>query len=181
MQPGNIEVTGIPLEHLAKAAYSRSRPQGLGFMHFQEGDLTDEEIAKIIDRYKNHKHMAVSMDYVKGRSCKFHVRREGERLFIGNTWYDHSTSQLETLLSSVGLSPDLVAKAREEETKYHDLCVSLAIGLLNASDGTMTTSIDDKKLDSDISFGLYLAKDRGLVTEKYENGHSIWQIAKKAA
>jgi hypothetical protein len=86
MQVGQIEVTGVPLEALVRAAYRPSRPQGLGFINYQDGDLTDAEVAEIIGR--GNEHTPISMDYVKGRSCKFHVRRDGERLFIGTSWYD---------------------------------------------------------------------------------------------
>ncbi len=117
MRPGMIEVTGVPLEALVRAAYRPIRPQGLGFMHFQEGDLDDETVAAIIKKDANSRGVAVGMDYVKGRSCKFYVYREGERLFIKSRWYDHSDGQLRDLVSGVGLSADLIDKARDEEEK----------------------------------------------------------------
>lgn len=177
MRAGMIEVTGVALADLIKAAYNPSRPQGLGFLHFQEGDLTDAEVEEIIARGNNR--IAVRMDYVKGRSCKFTVTREGDKLFIANNWYDHSTAQLEQLLTSVGLSADLVAKARKAQTDHEDACVEKALKMLAMQNDTFEAHIEHP-LDEDIALGLFFARDRGLVTETYAGQVSTWTLLKAA-
>lgn len=135
MKAGRIEVTGVPLESLVRAAYNPSRPQGLGVFAFQPGDLSDELVATIIERGSGDRMMAISMDYVQGRSCKFNVQRDCGRLFIRNQWYDHSDGQLRALLASVGLSPDLVDKAREEEARYIEAAIADATAFLKEHGG----------------------------------------------
>ena len=96
-----IEVTGVDLKELVKAAYDLSKPQGLGFLHFEEGGLSDEEAEKYIT---DHPRFAVMMDYVKGRACKLDVFKDSEgRLFIQGSWFDHSEAQLAELLKRIGI------------------------------------------------------------------------------
>ncbi len=95
-----INVTDVPLEELAKAAYSLSVPVGMGMLHFVEGELSDQDAKELVDSYALNTRIALSMDYVKGRCCKFHVRRnkEDSTLWIDDKWYDHSDGQLQKLL-----------------------------------------------------------------------------------
>lgn len=94
-----IEVTNLNLVDLVKKAYLLSKPQGMGFLHYMEGDeLSDIEATNLID-YGNPC-IAVSMDYVKGRSCKFAVFNNEGKLFIEDIWYDHSPEDLDKLLES---------------------------------------------------------------------------------
>lgn len=95
-----IDVTGCKLTDLVKAAYDLSSPQGLGFLHHEEGTLTDEQADSMINEEGQ---IAVSMDYVKGRACKMTVFRDGEKLFIRDTWYDHTENQLMRLLDMVAV------------------------------------------------------------------------------
>jgi len=97
----NIDVTSVNLVTLAKEAYKLSVLQGLGFLHFEEGGLTDEEAQGIVDSYKDDKMVALSMDYVKGRACKMHVHREKGKLHIRSPWYDHTDAQLKELLIAI--------------------------------------------------------------------------------
>lgn len=145
MRPGMIEVTGVPLEQLVRAAYNPSRPQGLGLLHFQPGDLSDAEVAAIVDRGSNDRQLAISMDYVKGRSCKFAVARGQEgRLYIKNRWYDHSDGQIRDLLASVGLSPDLLDKAREEEERHRVEALIAAKAFLQEHGGSFVETMQNR-------------------------------------
>lgn len=99
-----IDVTGVDLVALAKKAYELSSPQGLGISHFTPEPLTDEEVRRLVERKKCY---PLSMDYVKGRSIKLHVRREGDRLFVSESWYDHTKEQYRELLQSVGIEIDI--------------------------------------------------------------------------
>ncbi len=97
-----IEITGVNLVELVKRAYDLSNPQGLGFIHYKDGGLSDEQANSLIDENDRY---PVSLDYVCGRACKLDVfKSDDERLYIRNKWYDHSAQQLKDLLLSVGLS-----------------------------------------------------------------------------
>lgn len=111
-----LNVTGVELKDLAKAAYRFSRPQGLGYLHFEEGELSDEVAQQIIDAGKKYSGCGLSMDYVKGRACKLHaIARNGE-LFISGRWYDHSEHDLQDLLAAIGKSDALVVEELPERT-----------------------------------------------------------------
>lgn len=99
-----IEITGCDLTKLVKAAYSLSKPQGMGFLQFKPGDLSDEETAEILAR--GTKTEPVSMDYVLGRACKLDVFcDENNRLWILDDWFDYSDAQLAQLLHAIDISP----------------------------------------------------------------------------
>jgi hypothetical protein len=95
-----IDITGVDLVKFVKKAYELSGPQGLGFLHAKGGSLTDEETQELI---RPTGRIALSMDYVHGRACKMTVFREGDRLEIRDTWYDHSDLLLERLLGAFDL------------------------------------------------------------------------------
>lgn len=97
-----IDITGTDLRKFIAKAYDLSRPQGMGYLHFQDGPLPDEMIDKILDVKSSH--CVASMDYVLGRSVKMAIYRKGDRLLIGGPdWYDHSDYHLEALLSADGV------------------------------------------------------------------------------
>lgn len=98
-----IEITGVDLVKFVQATYALSSPQGMGFLHFQEGGLPEDEAREIIERESPKGRVAASMDYVRGRACKMVVFRAGDRLFIRPTWFDHSDSQLRELLEKFGI------------------------------------------------------------------------------
>ena len=96
-----IDVTEIGLVNLIKKAYLLSSPQGFGFLHYKDGDeLTPDEVGKLITQSRGCSNIAVRLDYVKGRACKLRVFRVGERLYINNSWYDHSESDLIQLINN---------------------------------------------------------------------------------
>ena len=99
----DIEVTGVDLRELVRAAYDLSRPQGLGFLHFQQGSLTDEEVDALV-KPPPYGRTLVSLDYVKGRACKFAVwADENGKRWIRGDWYDHTDADLSELLERVGI------------------------------------------------------------------------------
>ncbi len=93
-----IEVTHCKLTDIAKAAYDLSEPVGLGFLHYKEGSLTDEEAEALVAA---NEYTPLSLDYVKGRCCKLTVWANGGRLYISDSWYDHTPEQLQTLLERI--------------------------------------------------------------------------------
>lgn len=101
-----IDTTGVDLKDLIRHVYDLSLPQGLGFLHYQSGSLTDDEIQQVLDRQEKEKlpgHVALYLDYIKGRSCKMLVFRDGDNLFIHDQWMDHYDTDLEKLLKRLGV------------------------------------------------------------------------------
>ncbi len=107
-----IDITGVDLVKFAQKVYDLSVPQGLGFLHFKSGGLSEEDARELIEKWENMKptNTALSMDYVHGRACKMHVRKEGGKLLIADTWYDHTDSQFEELLKSFSI--ELTSKSK---------------------------------------------------------------------
>src|SRR4030042_6084821 len=91
-----IDITGIDLIKFVKKVYDLSMPQGLGFLHFESGSLTDAEAKLFI--HEKDPYNIVDMDYVKGRSCKMDIFKKDNKLFINDSWYDHTDEQLQKLL-----------------------------------------------------------------------------------
>ncbi len=99
-----INITGVNLIEFVKEVYRLSVPAGLGWLHFTEGELTDEEAKEILDVWKNDKQFALDMDYIKGRACKMTASRKdrgGKEIFIRSPWHDHTDIQLEKLLKAI--------------------------------------------------------------------------------
>ena len=98
----NYDITGCNLLELVKAAYDLSAPQGMGFLHYKQGKMTDEQAQEILDKDDGGK-VAIHMDYVGGRSIKLRVLRKGDMIYIEerseeNKWYDHTNAQFDELL-----------------------------------------------------------------------------------
>ena len=181
---GMIEVTGVDLRDMLRAAYRLSSPQGLGFLHARDGELDDAMVEEIISRDDGNKWTAIGTDYVHGRAMKFSVRRYDGRLYIQRRWFDHSQAQLAELLSAVGLSPDLIDKAEAEWREHVERDVSFVLQHMKDSNGT----IIERHADFDPFFaehatGLYAAKDRGLVKDEYASGdrQTIWRLVEGPA
>ena len=174
---GYIEVTGVPLEKIVHAAYNQSRPQGLGLLHFQPGGLTDEEVAAIIGMNRGRM-FAVQMDYVKGRSIKMDVRKEDDRLFIKNRWYDHSDGELRELLRALDLSPDLIEASRAEQETDELARVDAALAFLRQHDGQyfMGRNISPDALGAMVYDGLYHALTRGKVKQEFTDAGEVWTV-----
>jgi hypothetical protein len=108
-----IDVTGVDVVELVKKAYELSRPQGLGMMHFTPEPMSDEEAQAIIDSNDSGE---IHLDYVGGRSCKFHVFNKDGKLEVGKSWYDHTDKQLVELLAHVGIT------IKEGQTDHGGAC-----------------------------------------------------------
>ena len=106
-----IDVTGVDLVKLAQKAYELSSPQGMGFLHFAPGGLTEEEAQSLVN--KDDRWGPLSMDYVRGRSIKLHVRRDNGKLVLPDSWYDHTDSQYKELLEEVGVE---ISKAPKDHS-----------------------------------------------------------------
>lgn len=98
-----IDITGIDLVEFTKKVYELSVPQGMGMLHFTPDPLTDEEAKSLVALSKDDKRIALSMDYVKGRACKMHVRKDNDKLTISDAWYDHTDQAYQQLLDHFGI------------------------------------------------------------------------------
>lgn len=97
-----IDITGCDLRKVIQEAYDLSVPQGMGFLHFKPGPLSEEEVTGIWERFKNDNQLALSMDYIKGRAVKLTVFRRDGRLYIDTQWYDHPPHDYDLFLERIG-------------------------------------------------------------------------------
>ncbi len=110
-----IEIPADKLADAVKAAYTLSVPIGMGHLHYRQGPL-DEGTLKDILSHEHYGDVAVHLDYVHGRCCKFVVfKDEAGKLFIAPDWYDHSEPELVSLLTTIGIenAQELVDSANE--------------------------------------------------------------------
>jgi hypothetical protein len=152
----------------------------LGHLHFQPGDLTDKEIAAIIERFATSTFTAVGMDYVKGRSVKMTVRKDKDgRHFISNRWYDHGDSALRQFLTAIGLSPDLLDRARAEQEAHEAACTDAALSFLQKQHGryVMPRHVSPEDLEPLVYDGLYHGQARGKIKCNWNDGEQIWELA----
>lgn len=183
---GYIEVTGCDLATLVRAAYSPSRQQGLGvFDSSGRADLTDEAVEEVLDRGRNDPMCAVGIDYLNGRSVKMHVYKDGERLFIQNTWYDHSDAELAAFLAQIGIAPEKIDLARKEQADDRAAFMQAAVNYLRERGGQIlqnrglrTIPEPEDTLPKDVDRGLWPACADGLVTEEYQSdtGLTLWKL-----
>lgn len=97
-----IDITGVDLVVFAKKVYDLSSPQGMGVLHYTPDPLTDDEAKQLVAENSDR---PLSMDYVKGCTCKMVVWRNADRLGIRDTWYDHTDRVFKQLLESFGIKP----------------------------------------------------------------------------
>lgn len=185
---GYIEVTGCDLATLVRAAYSPSKQQGLGVLDARgRSDLTNEDVEAILARGRGDPLCACNIDYLNGRSVKMLVFKDGDRLFIRNSWYDHSDDDLAALLEQIGLSPDRIGIARKEEADHRAACIETAVAYLQDHGGRIlqnrglkTQPSPDDVLPDDVERGLWLGRYCGLIAEEYnsDTGLTLWELSK---
>lgn len=90
--------------------YELSKPQGLGYLHYQPGPLADNYAQAIVQKMERNpgSHVALTMDYVLGRAVKMTIfvdKQTSRRYMHGKTvgWYDHTPQDLQTLIDEFGL------------------------------------------------------------------------------
>jgi hypothetical protein len=105
-----IVVTGIDLVKLTQQAYALSRPQGMGFLHFTEGELSQADAQKLVDRSSGQSRIALSLDYVVGRAVKLTVFKDKIGLFMDTRWFDHTDEDLRKLLKACDVPEVEIAK-----------------------------------------------------------------------
>lgn len=98
-----IPISRDNLPKVIAKAYELSKPQGMGYLHFQEGGIPEDVLQKILSRSDAEEggyHKRVSLDYVQGRAVKLSIpydEETGEFYISGDRWYDHSGSQWDEL------------------------------------------------------------------------------------
>lgn len=110
-----IKLGKIDQVKFLQKAYELSKPQGMGFLHFEPGELPDAEAAQWVKRCSDAR--GVSYDYVNGRSLKLHIEiDENGESSMHDSWYDHTDRQLKELMASVGVAP------KQEDEKHGVAC-----------------------------------------------------------
>lgn len=121
---GYIDVTALDLRKMVAAAFDKSQPQGLGFLHHKAEPLSEAELDQLIGGMRattDGEREALSLDYVRGRSMKFIVLGEGGKRYWRLGWYDHTFDQQYAVLVEAGMSEAearaAVEKAEAEEAE----------------------------------------------------------------
>lgn len=113
-----IKVDKLDLVKFTQDVYSLSTPQGLGHFQAKEGGLTENEAKEIVGRFSNDKYCALSLDYVQGRACKMTVSHSEDGGFeLSDSWYDHSESQYNELLSKHGIAREETPPEKQASEK----------------------------------------------------------------
>jgi hypothetical protein len=80
LSSGNVDITGLDKNEVLAALYNRSRPQGMGFLHYDAKPWTAEDARKYIEQTLEHfstigysSANAYSFDYVNGRVLKVNI------------------------------------------------------------------------------------------------------------
>ncbi len=139
---GSIDLTGLDKSKVLAALYNASKPQGMGFLHFNPAPMTSEEASDLLEHQ-------TYFDYLNGRVMKIDL--SGDRLdawgydrdngagaaemVIGNLRRDNNVNseQAELLhLENTRKSAQLVEDGLNQQTTVEDGVVTL--GLADAAD-----------------------------------------------
>lgn len=103
-----INVTGVDLRKLIAAVYANSHAQGMGHLHFRQGEMPPDLVEEWAGTVKvDGVGCILHMDYVLGRACKFGLfRDENGELWIEKPWFDHTEMDLARMLRDAGLPED---------------------------------------------------------------------------
>lgn len=96
-----IKIKTTEVSDVIKALYNNSKPQGLGFLHYKEGEIESVELLDLINDFNRTD--SIYLDYVAGRAVKCSIKKEDDGFVIGmtcNQWYDHSPLQIQAVLSN---------------------------------------------------------------------------------
>ena len=78
-QPNSISIKGLDKAEILAALYNNSKSQGLGYLHYQEGDMTKEEAQELLVQSSNK-----YFDYLKGRVMKIDLSTDTLNTFLYN-------------------------------------------------------------------------------------------------
>ena len=70
-----VDTRGLKKSAVLAALYNASKPQGLGFLHFDPVPMTEEEAEELL-------RMGTYFDYLKGRVMK--ISLDGNTVYTGN-------------------------------------------------------------------------------------------------
>jgi len=87
-----MDISKLNKADVLATLYNNSKPQGMGFLHFQPARMTREEAQKILDE-SNGKYF----DYVRGRVMKISLKGDELRTELYNR--DNGPEAAETALS----------------------------------------------------------------------------------
>ena len=110
-----VDIKGLPKEEVLRAFYNASRPQGLGMLHFVEGDMSIEEAKETLEKLSPH----LYFDYLKGRVMKLDLTKDE----IETRNYDRDIGE--------GRGAEVIAKLREELERPKLTEEDIGSGMLN--------------------------------------------------
>lgn len=78
-----IKYDGLTKEQVLAGLYNASKPQGMGFLHYDPKNMTTEEAKELLEKTQY-------FDYLKGRVMKLNLSKEGE---FSESGYDRDNGQ----------------------------------------------------------------------------------------
>lgn len=85
-----INIGGLTAAAVLAALYNASRPQGMGFLQYQPGDMTEEQAVKLFDAGHAHTYF----DYLAGRVMKVSIPHDVADDTTIDVWgYDRDNGQ----------------------------------------------------------------------------------------
>ncbi|CAO4838974.1 MAG: hypothetical protein CNLJKLNK_00899 [Holosporales bacterium] len=92
-----VDITGVPKEAVLMALYNVAKPQGLGFMHYRNENMTMEEAKAIVDS-------CLDFDYLMGRVMKVNLSKDLLNVYLFNRDNGPNAAQnaLEKIIKSSG-------------------------------------------------------------------------------
>ncbi len=92
----SINIKGINKAEILAALYNNSRPQGMGFLHFEDKEMTKEEAEELLSEY-------TYFDYLKGRVMKIDLKDDEElrtHLYDRDNGYEAALSAIKHLITN---------------------------------------------------------------------------------
>ena len=88
-----MNISGVSKAKVLAALYNNSKPQGMGFMHFDAQPMTEEEAQTLLDSGQTY------FDYLKGRVMKIDLSGDELETWLYNR--DNGENAAETVLANL--------------------------------------------------------------------------------
>lgn len=124
-----IDITGLDRADVLAALFNASRPQGMGFLHYDPTDMTREAAAMLLQR-QNY------FDYLQGRVMKIELKEGATELREGLYDRDNGQGAAQRVIDSLRATQSVTNSVIDE---IHRSGVSKAIKLATEAMGQKTT------------------------------------------
>ena len=124
-----MNIEGLNRAEVLAALYNRSKPQGMGFMHYNPEPMTTEQAQAILDGGQTY------FDYLSGRVMKIDL--SGDEVGTWGYNRDNGENAAEKAIAELTSTGDVNSPAVQEAHKTHTLA---SAGVTKANLGEETTT-----------------------------------------